>query len=64
MTDVKNVWCIAGHDANGIFILTHIVATVFAGQTSDGIASALVGNPYDKFLGGSVCLEGICYGIL
>jgi len=25
---VKNVWCISGHDANGIFILTHIVATV------------------------------------
>ncbi len=36
---------------------------LFAGQTSDGIASALVGNPYDEFLGGSVCLEGICYGI-
>ena len=36
---------------------------LFAGQTSDGIASALVGNPYDAFLGGSACLEGICYGI-
>jgi hypothetical protein len=30
VTDVKNVWCIAGHDANGIFILTHVVATVSA----------------------------------
>jgi len=25
---VKNVWCISGHDVDGRFYLTHIVATV------------------------------------
>lgn len=25
---VKNVWCISGHDINGKFYLTHIVATM------------------------------------
>lgn len=25
---VKNVWCISGHDVDGKFYLTHIVATV------------------------------------
>ena len=25
---VKNVWCVSGHDVDGKFYLTHIVATV------------------------------------
>src|SRR4051794_10720798 len=28
VTAVKNVWCISGHDVDGKFYLTHIVATV------------------------------------
>ena len=34
---------------------------LFVGQTPDGNAEAVVGNPYDKFWGGAICIEGICY---
>jgi RHS repeat-associated protein len=33
---------------------------LFVGQMTSGMASALVGSPYDQFLAGGLCIEGIC----